>query len=220
MSVTLVEQDLYYLLTLPEEGKFNPEFVTDMNKALDDIEASDGTGAQGLIITGQGKVFSQGLDLEYLGALSFEDIGDFVNQCLAILGRLLTFPMPVCSAVNGHAFGMGAFLVFACECRVMRADRGYMCLPEVDLGMTLAPAMNAMVKARLSGALLRDVVLGGKRLGGTEAMEKGVVDVAVAEAELISAAQSQLSGFMGKDRKTFSKLKADLNQEILAHIVS
>jgi enoyl-CoA hydratase/carnithine racemase len=47
------------------------------------------------------------------------------------------FPLPTVAAVTGHAFGAGAFLALSCDWRVQDAARGWMCFPEVDLGLAL-----------------------------------------------------------------------------------
>lgn len=45
------------------------------------------------------------------------------------------------AAVNGHGFAGGCMFAFACDYRVMREDRGFLCLPEVDLGFDLMEGM-------------------------------------------------------------------------------
>jgi enoyl-CoA hydratase/carnithine racemase len=64
------------------------------------------------------------------------------------LGRLLCFPVPTIAAINGHAFAGGFMLAFAHDYRIMRTDRGFLCLPEIDLGMGLLPGMNAIIRYR------------------------------------------------------------------------
>ena len=108
----------------------------------------------------------------------------FVGDCMQMVGRLLTFPIPVASLVNGHAFGLGAMITLASDYKVMREDRGYFRLPEVDLGMTLTERMNALVCGKLSGKVLRDVLLTGKRVGGPEAASCRIVDASGALADL------------------------------------
>lgn len=204
------------LLTLPAEGKFNADTLAAVNRALDDVLADD--AATALVITGRDKHFSQGLDLEYLGRVEPDVAMDFVNDCMGMVGRLLQFPLPTVAAINGHAFGLGFMVAVACDYRVMRSDRGFMCLPEVDLGMTLIPSMNALVTAKVQGRLLRDLLLAGRRLGGNEAAERGLVDHSCPLEELLTAASALPEPMLGKPRATLAGLKADLHRPILAII--
>ena len=133
---------------------------------------------------------------------------------------MLRSPVPIVSAINGHAFGMGAMVVLASDYAVMRDDRGYFCLPEADLKMRLQPAMNELVRSKLSGRVLRDVLLTGKRIAAQEALDSGIVDATCANSDLLNTAIA-LAEPMYKDRKTLSDLRADINQNILiTHIYS
>ncbi len=164
MALTLDISNSTALLTLAEEGKFNPESLAAFDAALD--RTIDDESVTLLLITGRDKNFSQGLDLDYLGSAEPEEAIAFVKACMHMIARLLQFPVPVVSAINGHAFGLGFMIAIASDYSVMRADKGFMCLPEIDLGMTLESGMNALVTGKLQGRLLRDALLTGKRFGG------------------------------------------------------
>ena len=62
------------------------------------------------------------------------------------------FPCITIAAINGHAFAAGAMVALAHDFRVMRNDRGFFCLPEVDIGMTFTDSMESVIKSRLSKA--------------------------------------------------------------------
>lgn len=216
LGLLLENRDGVLVLTMPEEGKFNAAHLAAFNDALDKVEADQ--LVLGLIITGQGKNFSQGLDLDYLAGLPAEGIADFVDQCMVMIGRLLSLSIPCCAAVNGHAFGLGAMLMLACDFKVMREDRGFFCLPEINLKMALPASMNALLTAKLQGALLRDVLLGGVRIGGMEAAQRALVDRVCAEANLINESFALMEPLVSKDRATFASLKRGINQDVLAVI--
>ena len=67
----------------------------------------------------------------------------YVGRVQGMLARFLTLPVPTAAAVVGHAFGAGAMLALAHDFRVMRADRGYFCFPEVDIRIPFTPGMAA-----------------------------------------------------------------------------
>ena len=216
MTLSLDIQDGKALLTMPEEGKFNPDSLAAFNAGLDKVIAND--SAKLLIITGRDKHFAQGLDLDFLYKAEPDAAVSFVNDCMQMIGRLLQFPLPVVSAINGHAFGLGCMIALASDYKVMRSDRGFLCLPEIDLGMTLIPSMNALVTAKLSGSLLRDMLLAGKRIGGDEAAERGLIDTSCTLDLLLARSGEIAQPMLGKDRKTLAGLKADVHRPVLAVI--
>ena len=79
----------------------DPDSIASIHEALDTVEESD---AIGLVTTGTGKFFSNGLDLSYLLNLVQQDHAGFIKfmeQFGKFVGRFLTFPMPTVAAMNG-----------------------------------------------------------------------------------------------------------------------
>lgn len=206
----------YRQLIMHNEGKFNRDSLDAFNQTLDRVEKD--AEAQALIICGEDKCFAQGLDLEFLGSIAPAEAMAFVEECMQMIARLLQYPLPVVAAVNGHAFGLGAMITLASDYSVMRDDRGYFCLPEVDLNMVLIPSMNALVSHKLDAISLRDVLLTGKRIGGSEASQRGIVDEACSSEELITRAETLAEPMMGKDRATLSGLKRGINLPVITVI--
>lgn len=175
------EGDVRILRLVGGENRFNRDSVDAIHAALDEIESVEGPVA--LVTTGEGKFFSNGLDLAWMGTHGGDDPG-FLGDVHRLLVRVLLLDMITVAAVNGHAFAAGAMLATAHDHRIMREDRGFWCLPEVDLGLPLTPVMFAVLEARLPRAALAESALLGRRYGGTAALEAGLVD-ATAPAELL-----------------------------------
>ncbi|MBT5292972.1 MAG: enoyl-CoA hydratase/isomerase family protein [Cellvibrionales bacterium] len=214
---THIESSIHYAtITMHDDGKFDPVCLAEFNAALDTVYSDVRINA--LIITGEEKTFSQGLDIEHLISAGTDGAATFIDECMEMVGRLLILPIPLVSAVNGHAFGLGAMILMASDYKVMREDRGYFCLPEVDLNMVLIPSMNALVRDKLAGQALRDLLLTGKRIGGGQAVEYNVVDQCCDLDDLLSNAKALLQPMLGKSRDTLSGLKAGLHQDILRYI--
>ena len=185
-------------------GVFNPEVLAATHQQLDAIEAGDSIEA--VFLRGEGKNFSQGLDLEYLSAHR-EIFSQFITDTMRLAARLTTFPVPVVSLVNGHAFGLGAMLVLASDYAVMRNDRGYFCLPEVDIGMTLTTRMNALVTSTMTPRAIRETLLTGGRLTAEQARLLDIVDAVGEDSELEALALQVSSPMRGKPREMLSALK-------------
>ena len=128
-----------FIVTLKNgENRFSSAFVGELNKALDEVEQGarqDGAeGGAAMVMTAEGKFFSNGLDLEHaLGNPSFVP-----TEFEPLLRRVLSFPIPTVAAINGHAFAGGFMLALAHDYRIMRKGRGFLCL-NGEFGCTSTP---------------------------------------------------------------------------------
>lgn len=204
MPVTLEYSDKIAIVRLGEdENRFTPTFLDDIEKALDQAIAD---GAQGLITTAGGKFYSNGLDLDWLSAHTDEGQW-YIGRVHRLLARMLTLPLPTAAAVAGHAFGAGAMLAIAHDFRVMRADRGYFCFPEVDIRIPFNPGMAALIQAKLTPRAAVASMTTGRRFSGPDAEEFGIVDASCPEGAVTGAALDVLRPLQGKDPGTLGAIK-------------
>ena len=186
-----------------DENRFSPEFLDEVDAQLDAVLAR---GAHGLVTTADSKFYSNGLDLDWLGAHS--DQGDwYVGRVQGLLARMLTLPIPTAAAVVGHAFGAGAMLAIAHDFRVMRDDRGFFCFPEVDIRIPFTPGMAALIQAKLTPQAAVASMTTGRRFGGIDAKAYGLVDATAAEGSVTITATELLRPLGGKDSGTLGAIK-------------
>ena len=186
------------------ENRFNLEWLDGVNETLDRVEATEGACA--LVTTGEGKFYSNGMDLDWLATVP-DQAGDYLHAIYRLLGRVLSFPAITVAAVNGHAFGAGALLTVAHDFAVMRADRGYWCMPEADLGLPLTAEYVSLLTAKLPGRTAHEALVTGRRYGGSDALAAGVVQQVAAEDEVLAEAVKIAAGLAGKDRTTLAEHK-------------
>lgn len=204
MAISLTYQEKIAILDLgDDENRFSPGFLDEVDARLDEIV---GAGAQGLVTTGGGKFYSNGLDLDWLGA-NGEQTQWYVGRVQAMLARFLTLPVPTAAALVGHAFGAGAMLALAHDFRVMRADRGFFCFPEADIRIPFTPGMAALIQAKLSPQAAVASMTTGRRFGGGDAASLGIVDSVAGEGAVTSAAVEVLRPLDGKDPGTLGAIK-------------
>lgn len=196
------------------ENRFNPDTLVGLEAALDQVEAIEGPAA--LVLTGDGKFFSNGLDLEWLGSADDDGRRQTLNRVYRLFARLLAFPAPTVAAINGHVFAAGAMMALACDWRVMREDRGYFCLPEADIGLVFVPGMNALITDKLSPAAARDTMLTGRRFGAGECLEAGIVDATAPEDEVIAVATSLVEPLAAKPRHVQQGIKQGISKNSIA----
>jgi enoyl-CoA hydratase/carnithine racemase len=182
--------------------------------ALDAVEADE--GVLGIVTTGDGKAYSQGYDLELFATMGGDEVQAFVDRSVELLARFVTAPVPTVAALNGHAFGWGAMFALAHDQRIQRADRGWLCLPEVDLGLRFHPMQLALIQARLTPAAAGESILAGRRWDGEAALTHGLVDAVAPQDGLLRAALDLALARSGKARAIVSALKQDLHETVLA----
>jgi Delta3-Delta2-enoyl-CoA isomerase len=186
------------------ENRFNRGTVDAIHDALDEVEAT--TGPVALVTVGEGKFFSNGLDLDWMGTEGAAD-PSFLDDVHRLLLRTLMIDVITVAAINGHAFAGGAMFATAHDYRLMREDRGYWCLPEVDLGLPLTPEMFAVLDAHLPRAALADAALTGNRYGAVTAAEIGLINGTAAADQLLGDAVSLARRYVTKDRRVIAAHK-------------
>ena len=99
-------------------------------------------------------------------------------------------------------------MISACfDARVMRSDRGYWCLPEVDISLPLDEGLTAAVSARLPAEAVQDAMLTGRRYGAEDAMALGIVTDTVDDARVLDTAIALAEPIAGKDRRVIAEHK-------------
>ena len=208
------EGDVTILRMNAGENRFHPDNLDSLERALDEVDGSEGPAA--IVLTGSGKFFSNGLDLEWMGGAAAGEPQRNVVRVQALLARLLGSPVAVIAALNGHAFAAGAMLALTCDERVMRSDRGFFCLPEVDINIPFTPGMAALIQAKLPTRAAREAMLTGRRYGGIDALEAGIVDAAVAEDEVVARAVERAATLATKNREVVAAIKSEMYGQALA----
>jgi enoyl-CoA hydratase/carnithine racemase len=201
------------------ENRFRPENLKAWNEALDEVEGAGSPAA--LVTTGTGKFYSNGLDLEWLlGQADEETRKTYIPSVLGLMARVLTFPTITVAAINGHAFGAGAQLSLAHDYRVMRTERGYWCMPEIDLKAPLHPGMTAIIQARLPHQTAHELIVTGTRYGAEAALAQRIVDHAVPEAEVLSKSIEIAAALAAKADPAMRVLKRGMYPRTLEALAS
>src|SRR3954451_22084757 len=205
--------DVWILHLGDDENRFNPDWMGSVAGLLDEVTAKPEPRA--LVTHASGKVWSNGLDLDWLGQNS-DRIQEFVDTVHGLFAKVLAAPVPTVAAIQGHCFAAAAMLALAHDWRVMRADRGFFCLPEADINIPFTPGMSALIQSRLTPAAATAAMLGAKRFGGEEAAALGVVDSAVPEDQVLAAAVELAGAQAAKLGGTLSTIKERMYAPALA----
>ncbi|KAH8429698.1 enoyl-CoA hydratase/isomerase family protein [Aspergillus melleus] len=166
------EKNIYLLtFTSPKDNRLTPVFIEALLLALDIV---DHRYPKGVLITTSGiaKFYSNGLDLE----LAQSTEGFVENYLWKLFRRLLTYPMPTISLLNGHAFAAGCMLAMYHDYRIQNPSKGFLCINEIEFGVPLQSPMMCIFREKLTPPAFRDVVLEAKRFSGASSVNSGLVD--------------------------------------------
>lgn len=199
--------DVFVLDLGADENRLNPTWVDGVEAALAEVAASEGPRA--LVTTASGKFWSNGLDLEWMAAHG-EDSPAFLARVQALFGAFLVSGVPTVAAVQGHAFAGGAMLAIAHDRLIMRADRGYWCVPEVDLGLPFTPGMSALLQARLSPPTAHEAMTTGRRYGGPDAVAAGIAAAAHELDDLVDHAVQWAGSQAARAGATLAAIKQEM----------
>jgi methylglutaconyl-CoA hydratase len=181
-------------LTLNRPDKRNAisyELIADLLRALDEVKNS---AARVLIVTGAGKAFCSGMDLDNLKSLigrtpeqNLEDSRTMVS----LFRSLYEFPLPTIAAVNGAAIAGGTGLALLCDftLAVPEAKFGY---TEVRIGFVPAIVSTFLLR-QVGEKIARDLLLTGRIFDADEALRIGLLTQIVPQEQLMNRAR-ELAG--------------------------
>lgn len=219
--ITFEQQNRVGIMTMNynRENRFNPDLLHEMMHVLDRVEKDSEIGA--LVITGgDPKFFSNGLDLDWLLAhvSDMEAIIDYLGSVNRMFKRWTLYPKPTVAALNGHTFAAGLFMAAHMDFRFMREDRGWICLPEVDINIPLLPGMIAICQATMTPHGFRKLYYTGSRLTGPEAVGIGFVERVYPAEELLPACVEFAAMLASKKTATYAEMKYRIREGV-AHIL-
>jgi enoyl-CoA hydratase/carnithine racemase len=216
---TLRRDDAVFVIDFgADENVTSDPWATRMDALLDEVDSTDGPTC--LVTTGSGKHYSNGLDVGYMSSVDADAVAAYVGRVLAVVRRIMLLGVPTVAAVNGHAFGMGAFLSIAHDQVVMREDRGFFCFPEVHLGMSFPPPLMAIGAAVLTPGTLRRSMTTGHRYSGPEAQVAGIVDTTAPLEDLIDTAVAMARPLAPTAGPNLATIKRQLFPDVAAPLRS
>ena len=205
--------EVFVLAMQDGENRFSPPMLDALDAAL--TEVADAEGPRALVTTGADRFYSNGLDLDWLSGHPQEAL-PYLGRVHALFARSLSMPCATVAACNGHTFAAGAMLAISHDVRVMRSDRGYWCLPEVDLGMPFTPGMNALIPARVPAMTAHEAMVTGRRYTADQALAAGIVQQSLPEADVLPAAVEAARPLAGKAGPGIATIRTTLHAPVLA----
>jgi methylglutaconyl-CoA hydratase len=217
-TLTLAHDAAIATITLNRPDKRNAistEMIEDLLAALDACERERATRV--VIITGVGKAFCSGMDLDPLKAISGQSAAQNLEdsrRMARMFRRLYDFPKPLIAAVNGPAIAGGCGIATLCDFTLAVPDAkfGY---TEVRIGFI--PAIVSVFLIRQIGEKrARDLLLTGRLFDAEEAKQLGLVNAVVAPDKLMDAARELAASLLASSPSSLARTKALLSESARA----
>ncbi len=145
----------------------------------------------GAIVTGEGRAFVAGADIEEISALDGETGLAFARKGQAVFTRIEKLAVPVVAAVNGFALGGGCELAMACHLRIA-SSKARFGQPEVKLGILPGFGGTQRLPRIVGRGIATDLILSGRIIRADEALRIGLVSEVVEPDALLARARELL----------------------------
>ncbi|CAG5118323.1 unnamed protein product, partial [Candidula unifasciata] len=171
-------------------------FLREFHSQLDSVERNH--SCRGLVTVGEGKFYSNGLDLQWMATISTQEVLDFMAEFEKLLLRVLILPVPTLAVINGHAFAGGAVLAFAHDLRTMNSEKGWLCLNEVLLDKVFSAFLKEYLRMKIGdGRNLSEALILAHRYTAAEAVENRLVYSIHPRLSLLDHSLQVLESFIG-----------------------
>lgn len=178
-------------------------------------------GHRAVVVTGNGRAFSAGVDLRRLLADAADYVEEFIPALIDGFEAVFGCPIPVVAAIEGPAIAGGCIVACAADERLLAAERGRIGVTEVLVGVPFPPTPLEIVRFAVGGAWTNELVLTGTIHGGEEALRRRLVDAVVPDDEVLDRALAAARRLAAIPPATFrltkELLRAPTAERIAAH---
>jgi enoyl-CoA hydratase len=200
-----------------QSGPGNPLDPATLAEGADLAEELRGEAPGAVVLTGDDRFFSAGMDLRMLAQVDRDTERAIVAGLNRMYAAWYGFPRPVVSAVGGHAVAGGLVLALCGDYRIgsTRARYG---LSEVRVDLRFPAVPLAVGKQELSAQAARLLMLSGELVDANEAFRLGVIDELVEPADVLDRGVAVAQKLATVPRGAFEATKADLRGDLVAEM--
>lgn len=162
------------------------------------------------VLTGDGSIFSAGLNLVEVDSLGREEMAEFIERFSILMTLTLTTRFPLVAAVNGHAVAGGCVLAMACDHRVGVDGPFKIGMNEMAIGLTLPGVVTEILRGKLSAEHARAVILGGALFSPAEAVDAGLLDELAPDPGAAMQRAADVARNLGRSPGEFAAMKGSL----------
>ena len=206
---------IYYVVLNTKVNAMDQTVLDEFHRILDEVEATKGEGVLVTVNT-NGRVFSSGFNTRYWMKDYPKNSIVTIGHLRRLLARLLTFPMPTLSVVNGHMIAGGVMLALGHDMTVMNGDKKKnfrVHLNEVDIGFFIPHQLAMYIAALTDGSTSRRLNLGHKFSAHDSHRAGFVHDLFENDEQMLKQihAFAKSQGFKAKNRDLMTTFKRSLH---------
>jgi enoyl-CoA hydratase len=216
-AITIEDRDGVAVVTIdrPPANALDPGLLADGARVLDELGAA---APAAVVVTGTGRFFSGGVDLDVAPSLSSDDQRAMVDGINRTFAGWYGLPVPVVAAVNGHAVAGGLILALCADRRVVGPE-GRFGITEIKVGIPYPVAAMAVVKAEIPQPHLREWVLTGALYDAPAAVAAGVFDELVPDVASVVDRALEIAGELAAlPRAAYGIVKRQLRGDVIDHV--
>jgi enoyl-CoA hydratase len=195
-------------------GKANALDIELCHAIAGQFETLRAAPARAVVVIGQGRMFSAGVDLLRLG----EGGAAYVRRFLPALHRLYEtvffFSKPVVAAVNGHAIAGGCVLACCADRRIAARDGGRIGVTELLVGVPFPPMAFEVMRFATAPRYFQEGILSGATFLPDEALQRGLVDEVVEGTTLLDRAVTAAETLAALSPPAFAMTKRQIRQPV------
>jgi enoyl-CoA hydratase/carnithine racemase len=203
-----------------QHGKVNAldiEFCVAVAARFNELRRSD---ARAIVLTGQGKAFSAGVDLKRLSEGGADYILRFLPALHKLYDAVFFHPKPVVAAVNGHAIAGGAVLACCADRRIMARGAGRIGVTELLVGVPFPALAFEIVRFAVPPRYLPEFTLGGATYDSETALTRGWIDEVGEPSDLIAKALAAARQLAALSLPAFTQTKMQIRQAVTERLAA
>lgn len=197
-------------LSRPKANALNLDFIVEISRVFTELAHNE--EVQAVVLTGEGKFFSAGLDVVEIARYDVARSEEFWHAFARMVEALALFPKPFVCAINGHSPAGGCIMAICADHRVMAEGPFTIGLNEVPVGIVVPEPVYLLYAQWLGPGRAYQYLISGRLLSPEEAYKVGLVDALVPQAQVLETAVGIASQYENLDPETFRKTKLNLRK--------
>jgi enoyl-CoA hydratase len=189
----------------------NIEFCDALAQHLSDLARGD---AKAVLLTGQGTMFSAGVDLKRASSGGADYLRKFLPSLHRLYNAAFNLPKPLIAAINGHAIAGGAVLAACADRRIMVRGKARIGTTELQVGVPFPALAFEIVRFAVPSRYLPEFTLGAATYGTEDALERGWVDEVVEAEALMPRAFAVAHQYGALSPPAFAQTKKQIRQAV------